>query len=69
MGSALVVQVLARLAQLYVFLKVTFLLFVELGAFPLFCGLWLDVCALDLVDTTLKARITFARESPLTSSP
>jgi hypothetical protein len=42
MGSALVVQVLAGLAQLYVFLKVTFLLFVELGAFPLFGGLKLD---------------------------
>jgi hypothetical protein len=66
LATPLMVQVLAGLAQLYVFLKVTFLLFVELGAFPLFCGLWLDVCALDLVDTTLKARITFARESPLT---
>ena len=42
MGSALVVQVLAGLAQLYVFLKVTFLLLVELGAFPLFGGLKLD---------------------------
>ena len=36
LATPLVVQVLAGLAQLYVFLKVTFLLFVELGAFPLF---------------------------------
>ena len=41
-ATPLVVQVLAGLAQLYVFLKVTFLLFVELGAFPLFGGLKLD---------------------------
>ena len=42
LATPLVVQVLAGLAQLYVFLKVTFLLLVELGAFPLFGGLKLD---------------------------
>ena len=42
LATPLVVQVLAGIAQLYVFLKVTFLLLVELGAFPLFGGLKLD---------------------------
>ena len=42
LATPLVVQVLAGLAQLHVFMKVTFLLLVELGAFPLFGGLKLD---------------------------
>eukprot|EP01052_Picozoa_sp_SAG31_P051318 SAG31_NODE_12131_length_965_cov_1.209007_1_plen_291_part_10 len=67
LATPMMTQVLVVIDQLYTFLKVSFLLFVELGVFPLFCGCWLDVCTLDLLKASLKGRISFAVESPLTS--
>ena len=44
------------LAYSCVVLKVAFLLIVELGVFPLFFGLWLDLCSLPLFDADVLAR-------------
>nr|XP_026696398.1 E3 ubiquitin-protein ligase MARCH6 [Ciona intestinalis] len=40
----------------YIILKVGLLVLVEIGAFPLVCGLWLDICTLDLFDATISIR-------------
>ena len=66
LATQLMTQVLSVLDQLYTFLKVSFLLFVELGAFPLFCGCWLDICTLDLLNASWKTRVAFVTESPFT---
>jgi E3 ubiquitin-protein ligase MARCH6 len=55
--------ILAGISQVYIFTKVSTLLFVELGAFPCCCGVWLDVCTLRLVGATLGERIAFATDS------
>ncbi|KAH7425122.1 hypothetical protein KP509_11G040700 [Ceratopteris richardii] len=48
--------------------KVTFLLLVELGLFPLLCGWWLDICTLSMLGGTMASRLTFFWASPLTGS-
>lgn len=36
--------------------KVALLLVIEIVAFPVICGWWLDICSLALFDATLKDR-------------
>ncbi|CAN9503334.1 unnamed protein product [Ophioblennius macclurei] len=44
----------------YIVIKVSLLVFMELGLFPLICGWWLDICSLELFDATLSNRkLTF----------
>merc|ERR1712218_31984 len=38
----------------YVVVKVSLLLVIEILAFPVICGLWLDICSLSLFDANLK---------------
>jgi E3 ubiquitin-protein ligase DOA10 len=38
----------------YVVVKVALLLVIEILAFPVICGWWLDICSLSLFDATLK---------------
>ncbi|XP_047132689.1 E3 ubiquitin-protein ligase MARCHF6 isoform X1 [Hydra vulgaris] len=40
----------------YVILKVSLLMVLEIGLFPLICGWWLDICSLPLFAITLKDR-------------
>jgi len=40
----------------YLVLKVGLLIFVDLGVFPLACGVWLDVCTLKMFNATLSER-------------
>ena len=54
------------LAYSCVVLKVAFLLIVELGVFPLFFGLWLDLCSLPLFDAALQTRMQFGLKAPIT---
>src|SRR5262249_37854202 len=46
------------------FPQVSLLSVVEIGLFPLVCGLWLDVCSLSLFDATLADRETSFRMAP-----
>uniref|UniRef100_H2ZAW2 RING-type E3 ubiquitin transferase n=1 Tax=Ciona savignyi TaxID=51511 RepID=H2ZAW2_CIOSA len=48
----------------YIILKVGLLVLVEIGAFPLACGLWLDICTLDLFNATVAMRRDGYLESP-----
>lgn len=45
--------------------KLMLLLVIELGAFPLAAGLWLDVCALPLTATSLGQRGELLAKTPL----
>jgi E3 ubiquitin-protein ligase MARCH6 len=47
--------------------KLLLLLLLELGAFPLAAGLWLDVCALPLTSASLEQRSELLARSPLIS--
>jgi hypothetical protein len=38
----------------YVVVKVALLLVIEILAFPVICGWWLDICSLSLFDASLK---------------
>lgn len=38
----------------YIVVKVSLLVVVEIGVFPLICGWWLDICSLEMFDATLK---------------
>ena len=50
----------ARLMGLcYVVVKVSLLLVIEIVAFPVICGYWIDVCSLALFDASLKVFIAF----------
>ena len=49
-------------------LKVTVLLVMELGLFPLMCGWWVDFCTLPLLGATLAERFEFWSSSPVTST-
>jgi E3 ubiquitin-protein ligase DOA10 len=49
-------------------LQVTFLLFVEVGVFPSVCGLWLDLCTLQLSDATIRDRQVLWQEAIFTCS-
>lgn len=40
----------------YVVVKVALLLVIEIIAFPVICGWWLDICSLALFDASLKVR-------------
>ena len=40
----------------YVVVKVSLLLVIEIVAFPVICGWWLDICSLALFDASLKDR-------------
>ncbi|XP_029687282.1 E3 ubiquitin-protein ligase MARCH6-like [Takifugu rubripes] len=40
----------------YVVVKVSLLVVMEIGLFPLICGWWLDICSLEMFDATLKDR-------------
>lgn len=51
----------------YVVVKVSLLMVLEVGVFPLVCGWWLDVCSLSLFDATLKDREASFRMAPGTS--
>jgi len=51
----------------YVVVKVSLLLVIEILAFPVICGWWLDVCSLSLFDATLKDRQTSYHTSPMAS--
>jgi E3 ubiquitin-protein ligase MARCH6 len=45
----------ARLAGIgYVIVKVALLLVIEILAFPVICGYWIDVCSLELFHASLK---------------
>ena len=58
-------QAMAAVLTTLVSAKVVFLLFIELGAFPLACGAWLGVCTLPLFGTTLRHRLDAAAAAPV----
>ncbi|XP_022868498.1 probable E3 ubiquitin ligase SUD1 isoform X2 [Olea europaea var. sylvestris] len=60
-------QFAAAMRHLMTAVKVVFLLFIELGVFPLTCGLWLDVCTLRMFGKTISHRVEFFSVSPLAS--
>ena len=51
----------------YVVVKVSLLLVIEIVAFPVICGWWLDICSLSLFDATLKDRQMRYHQSPMAS--
>ena len=51
----------------YVVVKVSLLLVIEIVAFPVICGWWLDICSLSLFDATLKDRQASYHQSPMVS--
>lgn len=51
----------------YIVIKVSLLVFMELGLFPLICGWWLDICSLELFDATLVNRKLSFDASPGTN--
>nr|PNR39211.1 hypothetical protein PHYPA_019489 [Physcomitrium patens] len=61
-------QVIAGVSYMATGVKVAFLLFIELGVFPLLCGWWLDVCTLGIRDVTLTQAVSFLSSSPSMSS-
>uniref|UniRef100_A0A673XEN3 E3 ubiquitin-protein ligase MARCHF6 n=1 Tax=Salmo trutta TaxID=8032 RepID=A0A673XEN3_SALTR len=40
----------------YIVVKVSLLVVVEIGVFPVICGWWLDICSLEMFDASLKDR-------------
>ncbi|XP_041847992.1 E3 ubiquitin-protein ligase MARCHF6-like [Melanotaenia boesemani] len=40
----------------YIVVKVSLLVVMEIGLFPLICGWWLDICSLEMFDATIKDR-------------
>uniref|UniRef100_A0A3Q2CI59 E3 ubiquitin-protein ligase MARCHF6 n=1 Tax=Cyprinodon variegatus TaxID=28743 RepID=A0A3Q2CI59_CYPVA len=40
----------------YIVVKVSLLVVMEIGLFPLICGWWLDICSLEMFDASLKDR-------------
>lgn len=51
----------------YVVVKVALLLVIEIVAFPVICGWWLDICSLALFDASLKERQASFHQSPMAS--
>jgi len=51
----------------YVVVKVALLLVAEILAFPVICGVWLDICSLSLFDATLKDRLQSFQAAPWAS--
>lgn len=61
-------QVMAGVSYMATGAKVAFLLFIELGVFPLLCGWWLDICTLGIRDIALTQAVAFFIASPSMSS-
>jgi len=61
-------QIIAGVSYMATGTKVAFLLFIELGVFPLLCGWWLDICTLGIRDVTLAQAVSFFMTSPSMSS-
>jgi E3 ubiquitin-protein ligase MARCH6 len=51
----------------YIVIKVALLVITELCFFPLVCGVWLDICSLKLLNSTLNERLNNFEASPGTS--
>ena len=51
----------------YIVIKVALLVVIEICLFPLICGIWLDICSLKLLNSTLNERINSFEISPGTS--
>lgn len=51
-----------------VFVKVCTLLACEIILCPLLCGWWLDICSLELQQSSLRARLALVRHAPWTST-
>uniref|UniRef100_H2LU21 E3 ubiquitin-protein ligase MARCHF6 n=1 Tax=Oryzias latipes TaxID=8090 RepID=H2LU21_ORYLA len=51
----------------YIVVKVSLLVVVEIGVFPLICGWWLDICSLEMFDATLKDREMSFKSAPGTT--
>uniref|UniRef100_A0A671MQ22 RING-type E3 ubiquitin transferase n=1 Tax=Sinocyclocheilus anshuiensis TaxID=1608454 RepID=A0A671MQ22_9TELE len=49
------------------FYKVSLLVVVEIGVFPLICGWWLDICSLEMFDASLKDRELSFESAPGTT--
>ncbi|KAI4794008.1 hypothetical protein KUCAC02_032350 [Chaenocephalus aceratus] len=48
----------------YIVVKVSLLVVVEIGVFPLICGWWLDICSLEMFDASLKDRELSFKSAP-----
>ena len=57
----------ARALSLSLFLQVGVLLLIELVAFPMGCGWWLDMCSLDVIGASWVERLAFVRRHMLLS--
>ncbi|XP_073486846.1 E3 ubiquitin-protein ligase MARCHF6 isoform X3 [Aquarana catesbeiana] len=51
----------------YIVVKVSLLVVVEIGVFPLICGWWLDICSLEMFDATLRDRELSFQSAPGTT--
>ncbi|KAJ8012060.1 hypothetical protein DPEC_G00064760 [Dallia pectoralis] len=51
----------------YIVVKVSLLVVVEIGVFPLICGWWLDICSLEMFDASLKDRLLSFESAPGTT--
>ncbi|XP_053739411.1 E3 ubiquitin-protein ligase MARCHF6-like isoform X1 [Synchiropus splendidus] len=51
----------------YIVVKVSLLVVMEIGLFPLICGWWLDICSLEMFDVTLKDRSESFNSTPGTT--
>ncbi|KAK9527832.1 hypothetical protein VZT92_014357 [Zoarces viviparus] len=51
----------------YIVVKVSLLVVVEIGVFPLICGWWLDICSLEMFDASLKDRDLSFKSAPGTT--
>ncbi|XP_068604928.1 E3 ubiquitin-protein ligase MARCHF6-like [Brachionichthys hirsutus] len=51
----------------YVVVKVSLLVVMEIGLFPLICGWWLDICSLEMFAATLKERQQSFESAPGTT--
>ncbi|VDP86687.1 unnamed protein product [Echinostoma caproni] len=49
----------------YVYIKVALVSLLELGIFPVLCGLWIDTCTLSLFNSTLTQRAAVLHHAPL----
>ncbi|XP_062500948.1 E3 ubiquitin-protein ligase MARCHF6-like isoform X2 [Corticium candelabrum] len=55
------------LGLFYTVVKVSLLMMVEVGIFPVVCGWWIDICSLDLFSFTLKDRLEAFAVAPGTT--
>uniref|UniRef100_A0A8C4Z6P8 RING-type E3 ubiquitin transferase n=1 Tax=Gadus morhua TaxID=8049 RepID=A0A8C4Z6P8_GADMO len=51
----------------YIVVKVSLLVVMEIGLFPMICGWWLDICSLEMFDATLKDRLQSFDSAPGTT--